>query len=121
MISQKAVSMSQEKLELYKLKAELCKTFSDPKRLMLIDTLRRGEATVNDLTEAVGFQQAVVSRNLAILRHRGIVKTRREGTRIYYSLTDTKIGEACDLVHKVLLEQMENRKRLAERLTTEEP
>lgn len=111
------MKMYQENFELYKLKAELCKTFSDPKRLMLIDILRRGEATVSDLVEAVGIQQAVVSRNLAVLRHRGIVKTRRQGARIYYSLTDAKIGEACDMVHKVLLDQMESRKHLAERLT----
>lgn len=112
--------MTKEKMELYKLKAELCKTFADPKRLMLIDILRHGEATVTELVEELGMQQAVVSRNLAVLRHRGIVKTRRQGIRIYYSLADAKIGEACDVVHKVLLNQMESHKHLAERLTAKE-
>lgn len=52
-------------LELYALKAELCKTFADAKRLIIIDELRQGETTVGDLARVLDFPQAVVSRNLA--------------------------------------------------------
>jgi DNA-binding transcriptional ArsR family regulator len=105
-------------LEMYRMKAELCKAFSDAKRLMLVNVLGEGEITVNTLSEMVGLQQPVVSRNLAILRHYGVVKTRREGTRIYYSLTDEKIIEACNLVHEILMRQMEGQKNKAEEMTT---
>ena len=106
----------QRDLELYNLKADLCKTFADPKRLIIIDELRSGERTVGDLARVLEIPQAVVSRHLAILRDRGVAKSRREGTNVYYGLSDHKIGEACDLVHQILLERIERNKELAERL-----
>lgn len=105
-------------LELYQLKAELCKTFADAKRLQIIDILRSGERTVSELVQLLGVPQAVVSRHLAILRDRGVVNARREGVSVYYRLTDSKIGDACDIVHQILLEQMERNRRLADRLVS---
>lgn len=101
--------------ELYELKAELCKTFADAKRLRIIDVLRGGERTVSELVQLLQIPQAVVSRHLAILRDRGVVKARREGVNVYYSLTDSKIGDACDIVHQILLEQIERNRKLADR------
>jgi len=105
-------------LELFKLKAELCKTFSDPKRLIIINELRSGEKLVGDLAQTLQISQAVVSRHLAFLRNRGVVMPRREGTNVYYSLTDLKIVEACDLIHQVLLNHLGKNRELAERLIT---
>lgn len=107
---------SEYDLELYKLKAEISKTFSDPKRLMIINELRHGEKQVSELAQALKLPQAVVSRQLALLRTRGVVTPRREGTSVYYSLTDLKIIEACDLVHQVLLNRLQKNKEFAERL-----
>ena len=103
-------------LELFRLKAELCKTFSEPKRLLIIEKLRGGEKAVRYLAQVLSIPQAVVSRHLAILRDRGVVTSRREGTSVYYSLTDFRICEACDLIHEILLGQMEKNRELAERL-----
>lgn len=108
----------QSDLELYELKAELCKTLSDPKRLIIINQLRSGEKQVGELANTLQIPQAVASRHLALLRNRGVVKPRREGTNVYYSLTDPKIGEACDMVHEVLLNQISKNKELAERLVS---
>jgi ArsR family transcriptional regulator len=105
-------------MELYRLKAELCKTFSDPTRLVIINELRSGEKVVGRLVEVLGIPQSVVSRHLAILRERGVVRARREGTSNYYSLADPKIAEACDIVHDILLNQIAKNKELAERLMT---
>jgi DNA-binding transcriptional ArsR family regulator len=102
--------------ELYKLKAELCKTFSDPKRLMIISELRGGEKSVGDLVETLRSPQAVVSRHLAILRNRGVVKTRRDGVSIFYSLSNSRILDACDIVHEVLLDQMAKNREIADKL-----
>ena len=103
-------------IELYRRKAELCKTFSDPKRLMIISELREGEKSVNELVAALQVPQAVVSRHLAVLRNRGVVITRREGVNIFYRLTDTKIIEACDIVHEILLDQAARNREIADRL-----
>jgi ArsR family transcriptional regulator, virulence genes transcriptional regulator len=103
-------------LELYRLKAELSKTFSDPKRLIIITELRDGEKTVNELVEGTGIAQAVLSRQLGILRSRGIVKPRRAGTNVFYSIADMRICEACDIVHQVLMDHLENNRELADSL-----
>ena len=103
-------------LELYKLQAELCKTFADPKRLLIISALRNGEKSVGELVELLQSPQAVVSRHLAILRNRGVVQARREGVSIFYSLTNPRIVEACDISRQVLLEQVARNKRMAEKL-----
>ncbi len=105
-------------LELWKMKAELCKTFSDPTRLMIINELRDGEKQVGDLAQTLQIPQAMVSRHLAILREKGVAAARREGTNIHYSLTNPGICEACDLMHDILLQQIARNRELAERLTS---
>lgn len=92
--------------ELYRLKAEFCKTFADAKRLGIIDSLRNGEKSVGELADILGTPQAVISRHLSVLRSHGVVSTRRQRTSVYYCLTDPKIGEACELVHQILLNQI---------------
>ncbi len=108
--------LAQRNLELYRLKAKLCKTFADPTRLIMIEELRGGEKSVSELIRLLDIPQAAVSRHLAVLRDRGVVQTRRKGNVVFYSLTDLKIGEACDLVHNILLNQIEKNRQLAERL-----
>ncbi len=108
--------LAQRNLELYRLKAKLCKTFADPTRLIMIEELRGGEKSVNELIRLLDIPQAAVSRHLAVLRDRGVVQTRRKGNVVFYSLTDLKIGEACDLIHNILLNQIEKNRQLAERL-----
>ncbi|MHB8104277.1 MAG: ArsR/SmtB family transcription factor [Dehalococcoidales bacterium] len=105
-------------VELYKLKASLCKTFADPTRMMIINELRSGEKIVGQLQEALDIPQPVVSRHLALLRERGVVKARRNGTKMIYSLSDPKIVEACDIVHNILLTHLAKNKVTAESLMT---
>ena len=106
-------------LELYKLKAELCKTFADARRLMIINCLRDGELSVTDLVVRLEFPQGVVSRHLGVLRQRGIVDTRRNGVNVYYRLADSKIIEACDTVHDLLMQQVARNRDLAEKYLTD--
>ena len=107
---------SKHNMELYALKAEISKAFSDPKRLIIIAELRPGEKTVNELAEALETPQAVISRQLAILKSKGVVKPRRAGNNIYYSLTDLRICEACDIVHAVLLDRLAKGREQAQTL-----
>jgi len=83
---------------------------------MIIDELRRGERTVGELARVLDMPQAVVSRNLAILRDKGVVNFRREVTSVYYSLSNDRIGEACDMVHQILLDQIAKNRLLADSL-----
>lgn len=108
--------MSKYDHELYSIKAELCKTLADPKRQMMIAELRTGEKTVGEIADAIEIIQPAASHHLAVLRSRGIVRARRDGSNIYYSLVNPKIAEACDMVHDILLSQMAQNKEFAERI-----
>ncbi len=73
----------------YNLHAEMCKTISNPRRQAILDTIRSGEMTVSELIEKTGISQANLSQHLAILRVKGVVRTRRDGNNIYYSISRT--------------------------------
>ena len=108
--------IEESEMQLFKLQAEICKTLAEPKRLAIIHHLREGEMSVGQLASNLGLPQANVSQHLSMLRERGLVATRREGTTIHYSLMSPKIGEACDLVQGVLIEQLANNRVLASSL-----
>jgi ArsR family transcriptional regulator len=108
--------VDEKELNVFKLQAEICQTLADPTRLMILHELREGEMSVGQLTESLALPQSNVSRHLAVLRERGVVKTRRDGTSIYYSLSDPKIALACDMVREVLEGQITRTRRLASTL-----
>ena len=97
--------MKQERL--FELHAEVCKTLSNPLRLRIINELQPGEISVGALAKKLGIRQAHLSQHLAVLRQRGVVKTRRDGPNIYYSISNPKIVKACSLIREVLLEQLQ--------------
>jgi len=105
-------------LELYKMKAELCKTLSNPKRLIIVQELQDGEKAVGELADLLDTPQSVISNHLSLLRDRGVVKSRREGTSVYYDLSDPKIGEACALVHEILLNHITKNQELGNLLSS---
>ncbi|MGB7725424.1 MAG: metalloregulator ArsR/SmtB family transcription factor [Dehalococcoidales bacterium] len=103
-------------LELFKLQAELCKTFADPSRLIIIQELRDGEKSVSELQAVLDIPQPVVSHHLAILKNKGVVQPRRDGKSTYYHLPNPKICEACDIVHEILVHQMKANHELTKKL-----
>jgi DNA-binding transcriptional ArsR family regulator len=66
--------------------AALLKSMSNPSRLLVLCQLSEGEKSVGELERAVGVSQSALSQHLALLRHQNIVKTRRQGQTIYYSI-----------------------------------
>jgi DNA-binding transcriptional ArsR family regulator len=64
----------------------LLKTLGNPDRLLILCQINRGEICVSELEEATGIGQPTLSQQLTVLRAQGLVKTRREGKRIFYSL-----------------------------------
>ena len=100
-------------LNLYKLHADICNILSNPKRLEIIDTLRTREMSVTELAVALEISQSNLSQHLALMRQRGILTTRRKGLNVFYSLSNPKITQACDLMRQVLLEYLEAGAELA--------
>lgn len=89
-------------IEAYRLHAEICKVLTDPKRLMLLDAMRRGERSVGDLAGVAGCTLANASQHLAVLRSAGLVESRRAGTVVYYRLVEPEILQACDIVGRIV-------------------
>jgi DNA-binding transcriptional ArsR family regulator len=70
--------------------ATVLRSLSHPDRLMLLCQLSQGERSVGELEELLGIQQPNLSQQLGVLRAEGLVNTRREGKRIFYSVKDPK-------------------------------
>ncbi len=81
--------------------ADLFKMFADATRVKILLALFEGEKNVGEITEAVGATQTAVSHQLRALKHGHLVKCRREGKNMYYTLADdhVKIIINCAVEH----------------------
>ena len=71
--------------------AETFKVLGDTTRVRILDVLARAEVPVCDLAEVLGLTQSAVSHQLRLLRGMRLVKSRRDGRHIYYTLDDHHI------------------------------
>jgi DNA-binding transcriptional ArsR family regulator len=106
-------------MTIFKLQAAISKTMANPLRLAILYFLKDGEKTVNQLAELAGANQSNVSQHLALLRQRDIVKTRKIGSNVYYSVASPKISQACDMIREVLWEQLRQKQELANKYPSE--
>ena len=101
--------------ELYAHHAELCKVFSHPKRLELINVLREQELSVGELAKRLKISIGNLSQHLAMMRSRGVVLVRKDGNVVYYRLANPKMLKAFDLIREILQEQIRHQARLLDR------
>lgn len=78
--------------------AQRFRVLSEPMRIRLLEALRDGEATVQELTSALGATQQNVSKHLGVLHGAGIVQRRKDGTFVRYSVADPGVYALCELV-----------------------
>ena len=83
---------------LVELIARRFRVIGEPMRIRLLDRLREGEATVLELTDALGASQQNVSKHLQVLLEAGIVGRRKQGTYAYYSIADEGVLALCEQV-----------------------
>jgi DNA-binding transcriptional ArsR family regulator len=83
---------------LVELIARRFRVIGEPMRIRLLDHLRAGEGTVQELTQAVGASQQNVSKHLGVLHEAGIVARRKEGTQAYYRVVDDGVFALCETV-----------------------
>ncbi len=70
---------------------ELFKIFGDSTRIKILYVLHEGELCVCDIAAVLSMTQSAVSHQLRILRHNRLIKSRRSGKNIYYSLADEHV------------------------------
>ena len=88
-LSVQEISMLSE--EALQVLTEFFRTFGDLTRIRILNQLERGEICVNDLADTLSMKQSAVSHQLRILKQNRLVKSRREGKQILYSLDDEHV------------------------------
>ena len=73
--------------------AQLFKALSDPTRVRLISLLSTHELCVHTIVEVMGMTQSAISHQLQTLRALRVVRSRKEGKHVYYTLSDSHIGD----------------------------
>jgi len=68
--------------------SEKLKAIAHPVRLQIVNVLMDGERSVGDLIRTLGQQQSMMSQQLTLLKVRGVLKSRRNGNLVFYSLQD---------------------------------
>ena len=87
--------------QLAEFKAEFFKALAHSVRIRILDCLRDGEKSVNELSERLKIEPANVSQQLALLRFRNIVAGRKSGSNVYYSVTDPKLFKLLDAAKEI--------------------
>ena len=98
--------------KIFELQADICKIFSNAKRMEIINILKGREMSASDLIERIGLSKANLSQHMGVLRSKGVVLARREGLSIFYRIANPKIIQACDLMREVLLEQFQEKGKM---------
>ena len=82
-------------------KADFFRALAHPLRISILDALRDGELTVNEISQRFEVEPANASQQLAVLRNRNIVVTRKEGANVYYSVSDKSIFKLLDVAKEI--------------------
>jgi ArsR family transcriptional regulator len=86
--------------------AQIFGALSDPTRLRLVSALREGELCVCDLAAVLGMTQSAVSHQLRLLRNLNLVRFRKEGRMVYYTLDDEHVQQLFERGLEHIVHQM---------------
>jgi ArsR family transcriptional regulator len=104
---------------IYEIQAELCRTMSNAIRLEIVHILREGPKRVNEIVQAAGQPQSVISRHLGVLRNGGVVTAQRRAQDVYYQIANPKIVNICNLMREVLAEEASHKSILVQGFSDE--
>jgi DNA-binding transcriptional ArsR family regulator len=105
-----------EKVDIFEMHADFCKTLSHAKRLMILALLAKEEMSVGEISDVIEVPLSNVSQHLSVLKSQNLVRARKDGQTVYYSLADRRIIEACTLIRSVLLDLMKDRGLVAQEI-----
>ncbi len=79
--------------------AEVMKAVAHPVRLQIVDLLETREMCVGDIVEALGGKQAITSQQLNMMRDKGVLSSRRQGTKVYYGIENKNVIKLLQCIH----------------------
>ncbi|MBI4214656.1 winged helix-turn-helix transcriptional regulator [archaeon] len=100
--------------DIYAMHADLCKTFSNPTRLEILDLLREGPLSVSELVQKTGAGQANISQHLGVMKSKGVLRSSRTGLNVFYELSNPKMLAAFDLIRSALRERLKGNRKIME-------
>ena len=115
-IFQRTVNIRQQ---LSNFKAEFFKALAHPLRISILDALRDGELTVNEISQRFSVEAANASQQLAVLRNKHIVETRREGSNVYYAIADPQIFVMLDAAKEIFNNRLAGIRNMLEEMHDE--
>jgi ArsR family transcriptional regulator len=80
---------------------DVLKVLANADRLLLLCQLSKGEMSVGELEEYLDIRQPTLSQQLGVLRSEGVVATRREGKRVFYSVADRDLLEVLVVLYRL--------------------
>lgn len=104
---------------LHRFKAEFFKALAHPLRLAILDALREGEKSVSQLIHELRAEQSTLSQQLALLKQKRLLESRREGTMVFYRPKDPEVYAFLDLGRRIFERQLKENQVLLEALVEE--
>lgn len=105
--------------ELQVFKADFFRALAHPVRIRILETLGTGERSVQELQQALGLEQPVVSQQLAVLRGRNVVSTRKVGTTVRYAVSDPLITKLLAIAREIFNNYLVARQSMLKELQRE--
>ena len=103
----------------HQFKADFFKVLSHPARLAILDHLRNGEKSVNELQTLLDADQSTISQQLSRLRSGNLVDTRKDGTTVYYSIRDPMIFQLLDVAREIFNRRLISHQALLQQVSKE--
>jgi DNA-binding transcriptional ArsR family regulator len=98
---------------LQRFKAEFFKALGHPVRITIVELLRHGDLTVGELQERLNIDPSSVSQQLAILRARNIVESRRAGSSVFYTVRDPAVFQLLDIARAIFDHHLSDMQEMA--------
>ncbi len=106
---------------IHQVKAEFFRTLGHPARVRVLELLKGGEMTVGDLQAELGIDSSGTSQHLGVMRRRGILEARKEGTSVYYRVRDPRVFQMLESARQVIGSHLEEANALLDELAEPAP
>jgi len=105
--------------QLQTFKAQFFRALAHPVRIKILEILVRGERTVQELQDALGLEQPIVSQQLAVLRSQSIVRGQKDGLSVRYALSDPLLEDLLDVARRIFNNHLVNTQGMLRELQKE--
>jgi len=92
--------------ELRVIQAETCKTFGNPKRLLILETIWDKEVPYKKLLKVTGLDKVTLTQQTTFMRRKGIIKGVRTSEGLVFSVSNPKILEAFEIMREVVIDKI---------------